>query len=178
MKDQITIEPKDRINVRAGKCTYGQMNDLGRVLDAAFADARAGKRDEVETTKKLIRILHPEIEPAITLDNIKYALEIADAVRFWREVENEKLKYTPTDEERAAGYERLAKVTGPTGIASTIAEKFGVYLGPDAIFKWEYASVFMVLYIDLERYKFQKRLQDIRERKRKQKEKSARMGRR
>ncbi len=173
-----TIKEAEQIDVKGGKCTYGQMVELGRVLDAAFARAESGgENDDVTTIKNLIRTLHKDSNPGITVTNVKYAMEIAGAVRFWRERENEKLKYTPSDEERAAGYETLAKLTGPTGVASTIAEKFGVHGGPDAIFEWPYGTVFMILYIDLERYKFQKRLQDIRERKRKQKDKSARMGR-
>ena len=173
-----TIRESEQIDVTAGKCTYGQMVELGRVLDAAFKRSEAGEGNDVDTIKKLIRTLHPDSSPSISTTNVRYAMEIASAVRMWRERENEKLKYTPSDEERAAGYEALSKITGPTGVASTIAEKFGVYGGPNEVFKWEYATVFMVLYIDLERYKFQKRLQDIRDRKRRQKDKSARMGRR
>lgn len=172
-----TIPETEQIDVRAGKCTYGQMSDLGRVLDEAFARSESGEGNDVDTIKELIRTLHPDSAPAINKTNVKYAMEIAASVRLWRERESEKLKYTSSDEERAAGYETLAKLTGPTGVASTIAEKFGVHGGPDAVFKWPYATVFMVLYIDLERYKFQKRLQDIRDRKRRQKDKAARMGR-
>lgn len=177
MKRIETIPEAEQIDVKAGKCTYGQMVELGRVLDVAFTRAESGESGDVGTIKDMIRTLHPESAPAINKTNVEYAMRIASAVRLWRERESEKLKYTPSDEERAAGYETLAKLTGPTGVASTIAEKFGVHGGPNEVFKWEYGTVFMVLFIDLERYKFQKRLQDIRDRKRKQKDKAARMGR-
>lgn len=172
-----TVQKPEQIDVRGGRATYGNMVTLGRILEAESKKQAEGITSDVEVIKQLISVLHPDVEPAINITNVKYASEIAQAVRFWREREAEKLKYTPTDEEKQAGYDALATATGPTGVASTIAEKFGVSEGPDAVFRWPYASVFMVLYIDLERYKFQKRLTDIQERKRKQKDKSARLGR-
>lgn len=167
-----TIAPSEQVDVRGGRCSYGDMVDLGRVLDAENARAETGTGDDVEFIKSLIRVLHPDAVPSINVTNVKYSQVIASGVRFWRERENEKLNYTPSTEEKQAGYESLVKASGPTGVASTIAEKFGVADGPDAVFRWPYASVFMTLYIDLERYKFQKRLQDIRDNKRKRDEKN------
>lgn len=172
-----TIAPSEQIDVRGGRCSYGDMVALGRVLDAGIARAETGDGNDVEVIKTLIHTLHPDAMPTINVTNVKYASAIAAGVRFWREQEGEKLKYTPSAEEKQAGYESLAMATGPTGVASTIAEKFGVEGGPDAVFLWPYASVFMVLYIDLERYKFQKRLQEIRDNKRKRDEKNHRWGR-
>lgn len=171
-----TIPLAEQVDVLAGKCTYGQMVELSRLLvEVEGAD--------VAVVKSLIRILHhnPDdgviCEPAINITNAKYARTIAEGVRFWREQEDAKLKYTPTAEEKQAGYEALSNATGPTGVASTIAEKFGVSGGPDEVFKWPYASVFMVLYIDLERYKFQRRLHDVHEAKRKRDGKTHRISR-
>lgn len=172
-----TVSEADQVDVLAGRCSYGQMVALGRVLDAARAKAEAGEVNDVEVIKSLIVALHPDVKPAINSMNVRYAGYIAAAVSHWREKENVKLQYRPTDEEKQAGYDALVAATGPTGIASTIAEKFGIPEGPDAVFRWPYASVFMTLFIDLERYKFQKRLSDIREAKRKQKEKNGRFGR-
>ena len=173
-----TVSEKDQIDVRAGCCSYGQMVDLGRRLDAENEAKDKGKNNEAALVKALIRILHPDVQPAINITNAKYASGVAAAVRFWRERENIKLKYEPSSDEKAAGYEKLAVISGPAGVASTIAEKFGVSGGPNEVFKWEYAQVFMVLLIDFERFKFNKRLADIRDRKRKQTEKSPRGGRR
>ena len=160
-----TILLADRVDVRGGRATYGQMVELGRVLDKA----RIEPADEQATLKALIRVLHPQTDPAINYDNVQYAIEIIQAVHYWKEKEAELLHYEPSPEEKAAGYEVLAAKTGPTSVAITLAEKFGVHNGPDEVFQWPYASVFMVLFIDLERYKFQKRLSDIRERKRNEK---------
>lgn len=172
-----TVPETEQIDVRGGRAAYGDMVALGRILEAESKKQAEGIVSDVEVIKELITVLHPDTKPVINITNVKYAAEIASAVRFWREREAEKLKYVPTDEEKQAGYDALAAATGPTGVASTIAEKFGIPEGPDAVFRWPYASVFMVLYIDLERYKFQKRLSDIHDRKRKQKDKSARWGR-
>lgn len=169
-KEASTIEPPDWVDVRSGRCSYGAMVTLGQILDNEID----GVADSVKLTKSLIRTLHPDAEPEINVTNVRYATEIAHAVRFWREQEADKLKYTPSAQEKQAGYEALAKVSGATGVASTIAEKFGVSEGPDAVFRWEYASVFMVLYIDLERHKFQKRLQEIRDKTRKNEERNRR----
>lgn len=169
-----TIQETEQIDVRGGKCSYGEMVALGRLLDAEIARAGTGEGDDTAIIKALIQTLHPDVTPSMSVANVKYAASIAAGVRFWREQEAEKLKYTPSAEEKQAGYETLAKATGPTGVASTIAEKFGVEGGPDAVFLWPYGSVFMVLYIDLERYKFQKRLQDIRDRTRKRNERNHR----
>lgn len=168
-----TVHINIQIDVMGGRCTYGEMVELGRVLDSDTV--RSG--NELDSIKSLIQTLHPDIEPSINITNLKYVSDIARAVRFWRVQEAEKLKYTPSAEEKQAGYEALAKITGPTGIASTIAEKFGVEGGPDAVFKWPYATVFSVLRIDLERYKFQKKLQDIHDNKRRRDEKNRRWNR-
>lgn len=173
-----TIPKSEQIDVRAGRATYGDMVALGRILDAEAKKVADGTGSDVEVIKSIILVLHPGTRPAINYTNVKYAAEVAKAVRHWREQEDAKLKYTPSDEEKLAGYDALVAATGPTGVASTIAEKFGAAGGPDDVFRWPYASVFMTLYIDLERYKFQKRLSDMREAKRKQREKSRRMFRR
>ena len=178
-----TIPPNEQIDVHGGKCTYGQMCDLGRVLDAAIAEQEKDTYDEIETYRRLISVLHPNVRPCLSLSNVRYAIDIARGVRHWREQENRMLKYEPSDEEKQAGYDKLSASSGPTGVAITIAEKFGVAgkpgerVGPDVVFEWPYATVFQVLRIDLDRYKFQKRLSDIRENKRKRKEKSTRWGR-
>lgn len=168
-----TVPINSQIDVMGGRCTYGEMVELGRVLDSNIA--RSG--NEREAIKLIINVLHPEIIPAFDATTVSYVKRVIDGVRFWREQEAEKLKYTPSAEEKQAGYEALAKITGPTGIASTIAEKFGVEGGPDAVFKWPYATVFSVLRIDLERYKFQKKLQDIHDDKRRRDEKNRRWNR-
>lgn len=174
MKAPVEIEPKERIDVHAGHATYGQMSDLGRALNDEYHRIEKGEGDDTALIKQLIRILHPEIDPAITLANNKYVREIIDAVQYWKLKEGEMLKYEPSAEEKIAGYDSLAVKTGATGVAITIAEKFGVHNGPDEVFKWKYGTVFMILFTDLERHKFQKRLSEIRENKRKQREKTSR----
>ncbi len=173
-----TVYPGEQVDIRGGKCSYGEMVALGRALEAEITRAGAGDNDDVEVVRRLIQILHPDVKPAINIVNVKYAVAIAQGVRFWREQEKERLSYKPTAEEKMAGYEALARVSGATGVASTIAEKFGVDGGPDAVFNWPYSSIFMVLMIDLERAKFQRKLQEIRENKRKREEQSRRVSRR
>lgn len=168
-----TVPKDEQVDVRGGRCTYGQMIELGRVLEKAGMSADTG---EVATIRALISALHPNVEAAINVTNVMYASNISQGVRFWREREADRLRYEPTAEEKMAGYEALSRAIGPAGVASTIAEKFGVSGGPDEVFKWPYASVFMVLLIDLERFKFQKRLQDIRDNKRKREDRARRMG--
>jgi hypothetical protein len=118
---------------------------------------------DVDTVKSLIRILHRDVDPRYNYFNRKYAIDIANGVLYWRKQEVELLKYTPTADEKLAGCEKLARETGPAGVAITLAEKFGVSDGPDAVFEWPYATVFQVLRIDLERSNFQKRLQRIKD---------------
>lgn len=166
-----TISPAEWVDVTGGICTYGQMVELGRVLDRINGSVV----DDAGAVRSLIRCLHPGVDLAIDFYTIRYALAIVEGVRFWRKQESERLSYTPTGDEKLAGYEKLARETGATGVAITVAEKFGVSGGPDEVFGWPYATVFQVLRIDLERSNFQKRLQKIADDKR---QRSGRLNRR
>ena len=173
------VKPCARVDVAAGHCSYGQMIELGRVLDDAAARGDADHAlTDIATIKALFKVLHPDAAPTIDLETVRYAMHIADGVYFWRKQESDKLRYKPTADEKLAGYEALGAVTGPTGVASTIAEKFGVHGGPDEVFSWPYATVFAVLLIDFERFKYQQRLSKIRDDRRRREDKNRRLSKR
>ena len=159
---EITIAAKDRIDVKGGRHSYGQQIELRRVLENE-------NLTDPQRIRELIKTLHPKSSPAINIENVRYAKLIDEGVRFWCEQENEKLHYAATSEEKQAGSEELARVTGAIGVAVSLAEKFGKH--PDDVFNWEYGTVFSILFVDLERYKYAKRLDKIRENKRQQESK-------
>lgn len=161
-----TVKKQDRADVRNGRIEFGQMVDLGRVLDAKDLG-------DTEKFRRLIKVLHPDIEPAINLENVRYAVEIMHAVVFWREQENRRLHYEPSAEEKQAGFEKMAAAIGPRGVAVSMGKDFSRH--PDEVFKWSYGSVFSILEVDLQRYEFTKRLNEIREKKREQQERNKRL---
>lgn len=167
MKKETKITRDNMIDVQGGELTYGQRIALGRILERT-------DMDDVDRYKAIIRALHPDWEVEFSVDTVSYALEIAKGIQFWVEIEAKRLKYTPTEEEIAARYDEVVKNVKELGVVSTLAEKFAK--DPDIIYTWKYGKVFAMLYVDAERSRYARRLDKVRERKRKQAEK-ARAGR-
>lgn len=77
---------------------------------------------------------------------------MAEGLGGWVRRERELLRYTPTPDEAAAGYEAYCRRVGPSGAVYALAKDYG--RDPDEILRWPYAKVFGILYHDLERLKF------------------------
>jgi len=162
MGKNLKPEPFVRLDVKGGDLTYGQRIELGGIL------ANAESLTEHELFLATIRCLYgrepirSEYRSAIPL--FKDAVE---GTMFWIKVESEQLKYTPSQEEKDAGVEKYAKEVGEIGTAYAIAKEFSK--DPDEILAWKYGKVFGYLRKQKADGDFQRRYNDVINRKHKTK---------
>ncbi len=84
---------------------------------------------------------------------------ILDDFKAWLKKEAETLAYTPTADEEAAGLKTFSRAVGPLGTIHALAERFGK--DPDEVLRWDYGKVYGILFTDLERVKYQRRLDRV-----------------
>ncbi|MDR1544949.1 MAG: hypothetical protein LBS50_11230 [Prevotellaceae bacterium] len=148
---------RKKIDVKAGKLTFEQRITLGKIFQSE-TDTEAGKFE------KVFVCLHDYKPRVIDYKRlIDYFTEIVEGLKFWFEQEKTLLHYMPTMDEVSAGIEDYSKKVGEFGTVKAIAKQFGC--DPDVVLKWEYAKVFGILYTDLEEFKFQKKFNQVLERK-------------
>ncbi len=150
----------NKIDIRAGKMTFGQRIELGKIFQS--------EESEVSKFELVFECLHeyrPDVKDYKKL--FGYFEEIIEGVRFWIEHETALLKYEPTSEELSAGVKELSQRIGEFGTIKALAKNYSK--DPDEILAWEYAKVFGILYTDLEESKYQRRYNKIMERKYKNK---------
>ena len=151
----------ERIDIKAGKLTYGQRIDLGDLL--------ASEKSEVEKFKETFRILHDKTPDFSNMKEmqmyVEYFQQIAAGLQFWFEKEKQLLDYKPEPEEIRAGIKELSEKIGFFGTIKTLARNYSQ--DPDDILKWEYGKVFGIVYTDFEEFKYQKRLHKQYEQKNK-----------
>lgn len=151
---------KNRIDVKAGKLTFGQRIALGKIIE------KGG--NEYLMMKQIIKAMHDVDVKRKDIIRLKpYIVEIIEGLAYWIEKEIELLNYEPTAEEIQAGISELSGKIGNFGTIKSLAKNYS--REPDEILKWEYGKVFGILYTDLEEYKFQKRYNKIIESKFKKK---------
>jgi hypothetical protein len=144
-----------KIDVKGGKLTYGQRIELGKIFEKST--------DEIFLFKGIFSVLHgysPKIREFKKL--LPYFESIIEGLEHWLEAEK-ALNYEPSTEEKQAGIIELGKKIGEFGTIKALAKNYGKE--PDEILKWEYGKVFGILYTDLEEFKFQKRYNEVIERK-------------
>lgn len=142
------------IDVRGGKMTYGQRIELGSIL-------ANDKLSDVDRYVATMRCLYPWWKKSFATKWVAHYQEVVNGVEFWAKQERDKLSYTPTAEELAAGVNDLGRKLGPMMTVMAMAEKFSK--DPDEVLGWEYGKVFGLLYADLESYKYQKRYHKVME---------------
>lgn len=96
----------------------------------------------------------------VKVETHEYCYNVIECMLFWNEQERKFLKYTPTAEEKQAGLDEYNAKVGEYATAFSLAEKYG--LDPDIILEqWSWAKVFSILVADFEKYKFEKKLNEI-----------------
>lgn len=145
-----------KIDIKAGKMTFGQRIELGKIFQSDDSDA--------EKFEKVFICLH-EYKPCVQDYEIlvPYFKEIIEGITFWIEQETTLLKYEPSAEEISAGINELSSKIGNYGTIKALAKNYSK--DPDEVLRWEYGKVFGILYTDLEEYKYQKRFSKVVERK-------------
>lgn len=140
------------IDVKAGKLTYGQRNDMGELL----ASDKSADVKFIECIKILYGFRPTASEYKDLIEVFSRAVE---GMEHWARVESIMLKYDYTPEEIQAGVKDYAEKVGVSGTVMQIAKDFGQ--DPDIILKWEYAKVFLILLNDLEKAKYKTRFDAV-----------------
>ncbi len=143
------------IDVRAGEMTFGQRIELGRI-------ASNPSMDERQKSVAMLRCLDPGFRLRELRKGLKYLKKALEGLLFWVQQER-RLAYTPTEEEKQAGIERIHKATGEMATVMALAKDYGK--DPDEILGWKYAKVYGILLTDFERHEFERRLMKVREKK-------------
>lgn len=147
----------NKVDVKGGKLPYGTYLDIRQIVTTQG-------QEEIKAVKEIFKALHQGYELS-TLDFLntklqKYFEEICEGVLHWITLESKMLAYTPTDAQVRAGIKELSQNVGEFGTVKALAKQFGK--DPDEILeKWDYAKVFLILYSDLEEYKYQEKYNKI-----------------
>lgn len=148
--------PFEKIDVRAGKITFDQRIQLGKIFQ------EQGR--EFDMFCKVFQCLHgytPKVHETKNL--LPYYYDIIEGVTHWLQAENTMLQNEPSSEEVSAGIKELSEKIGEFGTIKSLAKNYSK--DPDDILAWEYGKVFGILYTDLEEYNYQKRYNKVVERK-------------
>lgn len=146
----------ERVDVKGGQLTFGQRIELGRIVtDASLS--------EFEKFAGCMKCLNPEWRHSDTPKSIDYWGEVLDGLQYWVDREAKELKYTPTEEEREAGVEKMSLLVGEMGTIMALAKDYGK--DPDEILDWKYGKVFNILFTNLQSYLYQDRLHKAHEKR-------------
>lgn len=137
-------------NYKEGEFSYGQRISIGDIL--TNQDSTWYQRLK-ECWKELYgwsaRLMPPRIR-------VRFFERMMDGIRYWVELEENTLKYNPTDQEQQAGLMRLNEEVGHMGTIKALAEKFGT--DPDIILSWQWGKVYGILHADLKEAEYHQRL--------------------
>lgn len=132
-----------------GEFSYGNRIVLGEIFsDESLSEYQRMKNAFREIYGYSCRWRRPKVRFRLMMD-------IVNGFTEWIEREKVALEYKPTADQLAADIEQFAKKVGSMSTIHAIAERFSV--DPDTVLKWDYAKVFGILFVDLERYKYQQR---------------------
>lgn len=156
-------------NVAAAEFTYAQRIELGKI----FGDEQRSEYRRLVDAYKVLYGYSPRWLPfAFRYRRLQRLLE--DFGR-WIEIEQAQLDYKPDAAEIAAGVEELGKRIGAMGTLKALAKAYSTQ--PDKVLRWGYATVFGILYTDLQEYYYNKRLTKEREKEAKKQQKGGKNGR-
>jgi len=135
-------------------------------LDEKMAVCSIKSTDENEILQELCQIFFekPLEECKETWKLCIWSAKVLEQVNEWNKAEAQKLKYEPTPEEIAAGYNDF-KVFGDFSTYDAISKRQGI--SHDAVGKLEYTMVFTMLWKDLMESAYQKKYIENQEKKNK-----------
>lgn len=148
---------ENKVDVKAGKLPYGVYLEIREIVITK-------DKDDAKAVVSIFKALHEGFELSshdfLNLKLQKYFEEICNGIIHWLTMESEMLAYTPTDAQLRAGIKELSEKVGDFGTVKALAKQFNK--DPDEILKeWDYAKVFLILYSDLEEYKYQEKYNKI-----------------
>ena len=152
----LRLHNKKEIDIKGGKFTLSQRNELGDLLSSDKTD--------VEKFEGIFEILY-SFKPS----PLEYKLLInvfnrtIDGLNHWFKSERDLLKYDYDADELSAGIKEYSEKIGALGTVLAIAKTFGK--DPDEILSWEYGKVFGILLNDLESSKYRERYDKVLQRK-------------
>ncbi len=137
---------------------YHQRLSLNKILSEVTEDS-----PQLLIAKQLYSVFYDDEPDIITLyffiqNEVPVIIEGAN---YWSTLEAENLNYTPSEEEIAAGADRIK--TRELSTIYKLARDYGQ--DPDTIENWKYQKVFLILWDNCEQAKYEKRLNDIYTRK-------------
>jgi len=138
---------KNRIDIKAGKMTYGQRLTLHMIIESD----KSGK-DKVNSVFICLHGFIPDEEQYSEL--VDYFRDICDGIKYWI-LQESLLKYEPTLKEKAK-FNRIASVklndksTPTEKTINALANEYNVE--PADVLNWEYKKVFDIFSNDLEKY--------------------------
>ena len=139
--------------------TFGQMTELRRGLTEGMTD--------FDISQLIGRVMgDKDVSTCDYLQWLPYMLRVLKYVTNSIKNEEQKLKYTPTSDEKAAGIEKLG-VFKEWGIVDALVRSRPAYKHAD-IFALKYTDVFLMQWIDLEHSKFERKLIKIQQKNNKQ----------
>lgn len=138
-------------NYEEGLFTYAQRIAVGEALLTEDSD--------YQKLKACWRVLYGWSARLMPLRmRIRRFRRMIKGLNYWCELEKNTLKYTPTEEQKRAGIDRLFQEVGYMGTIKSLAEQFG--LDPDTVLQWEWSKVYGILLADLKENDYRDRLMD------------------
>lgn len=137
------------VNIQGGEFTYGNRIALADI----FKDE--GKTEYQKMKEAFREIYGYSCRWLPRKKRYRTLIGIVEGFSEWIKRENTVLDYKPTQDQLRAGIEQYSKAVGSMSTVHAIAERFSE--DPDTVLRWDYAKVFGILFVDLERYKYQQR---------------------
>lgn len=137
------------LDIEGGEFTYGNRIAIGEI----FRSPEMGEYAKIAATHKELYGYSCRWWPVRW--RYRRLERMMDGVLSWVRREQELLKYTPTNDELAAGIEEFGQRVGDLATIKALAKAYGAH--PNEVLKWDYATVFGILYTDLEETKFNRR---------------------
>lgn len=131
-----------RRNVAAAEFTYAQRIELGKIFGE-------GNRSEYQRISAAFRTLYGYSAKWLPFPlRFRRLTALLEEFAKWVEIEQAQLNYKPDAAEVAAGVEELGKRIGAMGTLKALAKAYGTQ--PQKVLQWGYATVFAILYTDLQ----------------------------
>lgn len=138
-----------RIDYEAGEFTYGQRIAVTEIMQGDGTEYVRMKAVWKELYGWSARWMRPR-------RRAKEFQRMMEGLAYWAKLEQETLKYNPTDKEKKAGITDYMQKVGDMGTIKALAKAYST--DPDRILEWQWAKVYGILVTDLAEYEFEEKL--------------------
>lgn len=144
-------------DIAGGDMSYGEYIQLCRVLSQENAD-------DIQICQQLIKTLHnKDIGVRAAKRLLPYAKEIAEGIIAWVQREKDECSVPPTNEQIAAGLDKLSKEVGDMGGVVAISQQMGMTF--EQVYNLPYVEVFTLNKVESARIRYERRYTKVLERK-------------